>query len=206
MGLTIKELKDEISQHLQDPSNRLLNRDSILEFINSAAWDAANQDWLISIEEDESLTLVADTYDYTVPSGFAYIDEVWIADSSGAYLEDNMAKYHEWWLVLDGAATVLRFSQTFFTIPGAYAIKLVGQARPTAEYSSDSTEIDAGLESFIRERAVAYAARHLARHGGDHAARYAALEQEALTFSDNFLQHQGERFQPKHYGRMVPGR
>jgi hypothetical protein len=204
MAWTVDELRDEIASHLQDPASQLVNRQQLLQFINSAAWDAANEGWVIALEEDESLTLAAGTYDYTIPSGFAYLHEVYVANAGGTYGEAELVPLNRWRLVYNSSAAKLRFSEEFFTITDTRSVKLVGQARPTSEYSEDTDNIDAGMESFIRERATMYAARNLSRHGGQHAQQYAQLEQEALQTSELMLRQQPERFQPKEYARPVP--
>ena len=205
MALTIEELRDEIAQHLQDPTHLLVGRSKLLEFINSAAWDAANEGWVIHIEEDESLTTATDTYDFTVPAGFAYIHEVYVADSNGDFGEDDLVPLTQWRLAFDSAVAVLRFSFEFHTIVDGRVIKLIGQARPTSEYTDDADIIDAGLESFIRERGIMYGARNMARHGGQHAQQYAQLAQETFQSSELMLQQQADRYRPKEFARPVPG-
>jgi hypothetical protein len=206
MPLTIDELRDEIANHLQDPASRLVNRAQLLEFINSAAWDAANEGWVVDLEEDESLSLTTGTYAYTVPASFVFIHEVIIADAAGDYPLSQLVPWSQWQIVMNGDTVQLLFSKDRFTITNGRAVKLRGQARPTSEYTSGTASVDAGMESFIRERAVMYGARNLSRHSGAHAQQYAQLAQETLQTSELMLQQQAELFRPKEYSRVVPSR
>jgi hypothetical protein len=204
--LTIDECRDELAHHLQDPAGQLVNRDQLLEFINSAAWDAANEGWVIDLEEDESLTLAASTYAYTVPASFAYVHELVIADAAGDYPLSQVVPWSQWQIVMNATTVQFLFSKDRFTITVGRSIKVRGQARPTSEYSEGTDNIDAGLESFIRERAIAYGARNLSRHSGAHAQQFAQLAQEAMLTSAALLQQQGELLRPKEYARVVPSR
>lgn len=206
MALTIDELRDEMAHHLQDPASQFVNRAQLLAFINSAAWDAANEGWLLDTQ-DESLTLTSGDYEYNVPSGLAYIHEIWREATTASGIYPTFVPWHQWEIVLDAAgAPAIHFSRDSFTVTVGIDLRLKGQTRPTTEYSSGSSNIDPGMESFIRERAVAYAARNLSRHGGAHAQQYAQLAQEAMATSESLLQQQSDLFRPKRYSRVVPGR
>lgn len=206
MPLTIDELQGEMAHHLQDPASTLVNRAQLLEFINSAAWDASNEGWLLNTQ-DESLTLTSADFEYDVPSGFAYIHEIWQEATAGTGVYPTFIPWYQWEIVLDAAGSpAIHFSRESFSITNAIDLRLKGQTRPTTSYTSALANIDAGMESFIRERAVAYAARNLSRHGGAHAQQYAALAQEAMVTSESLLQQQAELFRPKLYARVVPGR
>lgn len=203
MPLTITELRDEVSHHLQDPANLLVSQGQLLEFINSAAWDAATNDWLVPLD-DVSLVTAADTYQYAVPANFQYIHDVWL-ESGTADLYDRRVLRNQWRLLLVGATPTLYFDPDLFTIVATRNLKIVGHRRPTTEYTETST-IDTGLESFIRERAVAYAARNLARHGGQHAQQAGQLEQLAWQTSEALLQNRPEQYRLHVRSRLVPGR
>lgn len=204
MPLTVDELRDELAHHLQDSAHALINRNQLLEMINSAAWDAANGDWLIPLD-DETLETVAATYEYAVPASFLYIHDVWL-ESATAGLFDRRILRNQWRLLLTGTTPQLVLDPDLHTITATRNLKLQGHRRPTTEYSEGTTNIDTGLESFIRERAVAYAARNLSRHGGQHAQQYAQLAQEAWQMSENLLQNRPEQYRLHIRSRLVPGR
>ncbi|KKN84457.1 hypothetical protein LCGC14_0289190 [marine sediment metagenome] len=205
MALTVDELRDEMSHHLQDPARLLVNDDQLLEFINSAAWDAANEGWVVDLDETESTTLSSGTYAYDVPASFVYVHELIVADAAGDYPLSQLIPWSKWQIVMNGATVQFLLSKDRFTITDGRAVKVRGQARPTAEYSADGS-IDAGMESFIRERAIMYAARNLSRHSGGHAQQYAQLMVEAKATSDELFTRQAELFQPKTMSRVVPSR
>ncbi len=206
MPLTIDELRDEISHHIQDPGNRLVNRNQLLEFINSAAWDAAASGLVIPLEENESIALASSTFDYTVPDDFAYIHEIWQEATTGTGTYPNFIPWNRWQLAYDGGVAVIRFSREFFTPVASIDLQVKGHSRPTSEYTSATDNIDAGLESFIRERAVSYAARYMARNSSSQAQQYAQLVQEAFQTSEALLQQQEEFLRPNVYSRAVPNR
>ncbi len=206
MPLTVDELRGEIAHHVQDPAYLLVNRAQVLTFINSAAWDAQNEGWLLDTQ-DESITFSSSDFEYDVPSGFAYIHELWMEGTTGTSVYDTFIPWHQWEIVLDAAGSpAIHFSRESFTPTATIDLRIKGQTRPTTEYASASANIDTGMESFIRERAIAYAARNLSRQGGAHAQQYAVLAQEAMVTSESLLQQQAELFRPKLYARVVPGR
>lgn len=205
MPWSVTELREEISHHLQDPAHTLVNYDSLIDFINSAAWDASNEGWVVDVQ-DESLTLAATDFEYDVPAGLAYIHEIWQENTAADGTYPNFIPWHQWEIVMDASSTpAIHFSRQSFTPVVSIDLRVKGQARPTVEYG-ESDSVDAGMESFIRERAVAYAARNLARKGGVTAQLYAQLEQVAMEKSMELMQQQAELFRPKRYARVVPGR
>lgn len=277
MPLTVEELRDEISHHIQDPARTLISDGQLLEFINSAAWDAANKGWLVDLQDDESLYLATSTFEYAVPASFAYIHEIWeegdatdvgsnlnealdtsetdvdvvngtlyaVGDriridsewmqvtavvanvltvtrgvlgtiaathTSGTAIFRGPGTYNRWlpwsrWQIKRGLSNspVIWFDNDLFTITVGHRLRVLGQSRPTTEYGEDAS-IDTGMESFIRERAVAYAARNLSRSGSQHAQTFPPLGAEAYAASEDLLQQQAELFRPKRYSRVVPGR
>lgn len=207
MPLTVDELRDEIANHLQDPAALLLNRDQLLEFLNSAAWDSANEGWVIDLQDDESINIATGTFEYAVPTGFSYIHDLFEETTAASSVFTNWIPWSRWRLKMGLTnQPVIWFDDQLFTINNGFGIRILGQGRPTTEYTSGSANIDTGMESFIRERAVAYAARNLSRHGGQHAQQYGQLAQEAFEISEMMLKHQAELFQPKRFSRKVPGR
>ncbi len=205
MPLTIVELQTEMGHHLQDAAHTLLNTAQLLAFINSAAWDAAAEGWLLDTQ-DESLTTAANDYEYDVPAGLAYIHEIWTEAVAAAGTYPTFVPWHQWEIVLDAVSTpAIHFSRESYTPIATIDVRLKGQTRPTSEYAA-SASIDTGMESFIRERAVSYAARNLSRQGGAHSQMYAQLSEVAMVKSETLLQQNAEFFRPKAFSRAVPGR
>lgn len=206
MALTVAEALNELSVHIQDPAHQLLNRAQLTACINSAAWDASAEGWVIETQ-DESLSLGSSDYEYDVPAGIAYIHEIWMEAATGTGTYPTFIPYYQWQIVMDTSSTpAIHFSRDSFTPTASIDLRLKGQTRPTVEYSSETSNIDAGMEAFLRERAVMYAARNLSRKEGAQAQSYLALAQEAFQISELLMQQQAEFFRPKKYSRAVPGR
>jgi len=136
--------------------------------------------------------------------------------------------------VIDNAPVIV-FDSRLYTFTAGDRLKVVGQKRPT-EYTSDTETIQAGMESFIRERAIAYAARTLAMlpveghiaqaqaTEGDtpssgarlasilpgaeerRAARLMALSERCLANSEHMLSMHPAEFRVKPNSRRVPTR
>ena len=131
-------------------------------FINDAVQDAKNSGWLITLEDDESLTFVANTYEYAVPASFAYVKELRVENTGTTPSTwDEIVSKHLWEIRLDGGVPKI-FIHNGFPIPVDKKMKVIGQKRPTI-YSSGSAgmaeTVDEGFESFIRERATAFSLR-----------------------------------------------
>ncbi len=202
MPLTIEELRDEIAQHLQDPSHLLVGRAQLLEFINSAAWDAANGDWLLP-KSEESIETAASTYEYAVPTGYEYIHDIWLESSTANQFDERILR-NQWKIGLVSTAATIIFDSILWTIVATRNLKLDGHARPTTEYAS-SGSIDVGLEAFIRERGIMYGARNLSMHGGQHAQQYSKLAEQTFQTSESMLQNRPEQYRLHLRSRAVPG-
>jgi len=202
MALTVVELQDELANHLQDPSRFLLANSQHLEFINSAAWDAANNDWLLP-KNDNSLETAASTYEYSVPSGFEYVHDVWMESGTADQYDERILR-NQWKIGLVDAVAKVIFDSVLWTVTATRNLRLNGHARPTTEYT-DSSSIDVGLEAFIRERAIMYGARNLSSHGGQHAQQYSGMADRAMQTSEAMLQNRPEQYQLHFRSRFVPG-
>lgn len=170
-----------------------LSQANYLSFVNDAVADLLAAGWVLPLEEDESLTQATDTYSHTIPATFAYISEVRV---EGSAYDESVPKW-QWRLGYDGANPVLVFDSRWWTPTDTKKIKLVGQQR-LAAYTTTGT-VHAGIEAFVRERAVAYACAHLA--SGSSA--LAKLRQRLAEFywgtSESLLTHQPDQH------KVVPG-
>jgi len=130
------------------------------QFLDDAIDDIRSSGWLLPIEEDESLTMVADTYQYDVPASFAYIQDLFEEDSSTADLYTEAIPQHMWKPGYDGGNPTIEFNANLWTpVPGK-SIKVVGQQRPS-KYTADSDTVEDGFIGFMRVRAQAYALLYL---------------------------------------------
>lgn len=203
--MDVSTLKKEVASHISDPAMRQVTGRQILSFLNSAARDAASRGIYIPLEEDESLELASNDYDYTVPSGFITIAEVWLENTTQAGLFDRLVPRYMWRLGLDAGVPVLRFNSDVFDIEAGKNLKLVGQKRPST-YTDDADTLDPGLESFLRERTISYSARYLARGGSNYSRQYATLAQESYATSELFLSSSPQEFRMRPDSRKVLGR
>jgi len=156
-------MKKRVAMAAQDPLMRQLDDAQYGEMINLAVQDLGAAGWLLPIVEDESIVFVANTYEYNVPADFAYIRSLRYEDDTvtPSTYDYEIPKMH-WRLAYIAADTpAIVFDSRLYTFTAGDHLKVVGQKRPT-EYTSDSDTIEAGMESFIRERAIAYTARTLA--------------------------------------------
>ncbi|MCH8065867.1 MAG: hypothetical protein IIC90_08600 [Chloroflexi bacterium] len=131
-------------------------------FINDAVQDAKNSGWLLTLEDDESITFVANTYQYNVPASFAYVKELRVENTrTTPSTWDEIVPKHFWEIRLDSSVPVF-FIHQGFPIPVDKKMKVIGQQRPTI-YSSGTVgmaeTVDEGFESFLRERATAFSLR-----------------------------------------------
>ncbi|KKN84456.1 hypothetical protein LCGC14_0289180 [marine sediment metagenome] len=132
--MTLNEMYEALANHLRDPMLRVLYPHQLLEFINSAARDAAGEGFFIALEDDESLSLVTSTYDYDVPSDFALIHDIWQETTAGGGVYDLWIPHNHWALRYNGSAPQIHFDDDLFSITNARVLKILGQARPS-EYS-----------------------------------------------------------------------
>lgn|SRR5574341_345751 len=205
MAMTVVDLLGEVAEHLHDQNMERLDADRLITFLNSAARDAANEGWYVHLEEDESIALVADTYDYNVPATFVYIDQLWLESATTDGLFDRFLPYHYWYIVLDDTVPQIRFDSQFMIIEAGKNIKVVGQKHPST-YTVGSGSIDQNMESFLRERTIAYAARFLARAGEDFDGAYDKLASEAFAISERLLHSHPQAMRQRPNAQYVPGR
>lgn len=102
-----------------------------------------------------------------------------------------------------GSRPQIVFNSDFFNFTAGTPLQLVGQKRP-ATYSAGTDTVDAQMESFLIERATAYAARFLyAQNGAAHLNR---VYQESLSLSAAFLARHPAEFRVRASSTRVPGR
>ena len=95
------------------------------------------------------------------------------------------------------------FDKRFFSFTSATPIQFIGQRRPTTSYASGNT-IDADMESFLLERAIAYAARFLYAQGD--APHMQSVYRDAMASSTQFLRSHPQEFRVRPNSTLVPGR
>lgn len=197
---TVGDIKKSIALRVQDPAKQVVTDALLLQFINDAAKDAESGGWLSDLSEDTSITLTQGQADYDVPANFAYIKEL--------FFGTNRIEQLFWRLVLVSGMPKIRFDTRVYSIQSG-TLTVVGYKKPKTNYVDDAETIDASIDSFLRERATAYAASYLGRSGTQVSQRYEQLFQDAWAISSQLLQDR-QVLQQAFFGlnelRRVPGR
>lgn len=95
------------------------------------------------------------------------------------------------------------FHSSFFSYTAGTHLQIVGQRRPTSVYSASDT-LDSQMESFIVERATAYAARFIFAQGD--APHLDQVYRESMATSAAFLTRHPQEFRVHPNSTRVPGR
>lgn len=95
------------------------------------------------------------------------------------------------------------FHSSLFSFTAGTPLQVVGQRRPTTVYTATDT-LDAQMESFIVERATAYAARFLFAQG--EAPHLDVVYRESLATSEQFLRLHPAEFRVKPNSTRIPSR
>lgn len=102
-----------------------------------------------------------------------------------------------------GSRPQIVFDSDYFSFTAGTPLQLIGQKRPSV-YTTGSDTLDPHMESFIVERATAYAARFLFAQG-DHP-HMDAVYRESLMLSGEFLKRHPAEFRVRPNSTRVPGR
>ncbi len=120
---------------LHDPTNKF----RVHEYhtaINRAI-DALSR--LILIDKvDETLSLVASTYEYNIPSGFLAIDSIYMETSTASLFEAR--PIDSWlWKVVNKATPVIVFNRDHWSPTASRDLRLIGQAKQATLSAESST-------------------------------------------------------------------
>lgn len=207
---TRAQLRTGIALRVHDPSMAEITSDNYDYLINQAVNDLTSEQIVLPLAEDETTILGAATYTYTVPADFAYIKELRLesAVASGKY--PTAIHPTLWRLTIEtGTTPVIYFDENDFTIVVGAKVKVVGQKR-VAEFAigagGDAVVVPVGLESFIRERAICYAAQIAAGGVSELSAWRRALAEECWQRSLFLLQRIPREYRPLPDAKRVPER
>lgn len=156
--MLVSTLKKEIALSATDPTMRGVSSQQYLVFINQAVDDLIGYGWLTPIAE-ETIDMVADTYDYAIPASWAYIRQILYEDSLGRYGQD-VPDIH-WRLSYGATGAQISFDPQLWAPDTGYHIKLIGQKRPS-RYTTDAEVVEDLFVAFIRERASSSALEYMA--------------------------------------------
>lgn len=197
----------QIARRCHDTSQVEITAAGYLDFINMALDDLAAAGWLEPQVSDESLILASSDYDYNVPSGFAYLSRITVADSDGEFPQQNEVPQHQWHIDLDVASTpeIYFRPDVFDQLISGRALKVVGQKRPSTGVAGSAT-IVAGMEAFVRERATSYALEHLADGLSELSQTRMRRSEQTWAKSEQMLGRHPMEFRVKPNSLYVPGR
>lgn len=203
--MELSDLIADCALMIGDPDYKQVSMSQWVRLAKQASYDARNRDWFIPAEENESLTVADNTYEYAVPVDFAYIRRLEQSDTinnTTVYL-DNIPDGH-WEPRLNGEIPVIKFHSITALITGRY-IKVIGQKRPTL-YNSPNQQIDYGMESFLRERMLYFAFRLTGAGVSDLARWRQQMAMQSWATSEKFMEYHPQEFRMDPGARYVPRR
>jgi len=103
---------------------------------------------------DATLETAADTYEYTIPSGFVYIDEIFQESGTADRYSPSANRIDlRHWRILHGTTPKIWFDNNWVSLTAGRNLRLVGQQSPS-ELSLDADECDVS-EAYIVYQAKA---------------------------------------------------
>ena len=153
---SVLDLVDDVIDGIRGPDAIEITIPQVQSFINQAVYEARSSGWLLPMEDDESLTFASNTYEYAVPSDFAYVYELRVEDDTTSPSTWNQIIEHHLWDIRINSSAPYFFFHRAMVLPVPQSLKVVGQKRLTV-YSALATTIDPGVEAFLRARASASA-------------------------------------------------
>jgi hypothetical protein len=200
---TATALALQVALRVRDPEQEELTAAQYLSFVNMALDDLSAAGWLLPQAENETLTFATGTNEYAVPSGIAYIRRLMQPGSDGSYDALGIIPSHFWWINHDAQIEFLADFASQMT--DGKAIRITGQKRPSTGVVGSDT-IQPGMEGFVRERAVAYAAEFLAAGDSNLAAFRQRMADSNWPKSEKMLANHPMEFRVKPSSIHVPGR
>src|SRR3990167_2821652 len=203
---TVTELEADIALRLHDVANAELTAAQLLTLINQAVRWAKNSGVLIRIEEDESITEANNTYSFTVPASFAYINQLIQQNTATlTYDPENTIDANAWRLGLDGSNPTIFLDRIRYIPYAGGHIKVIGQKRPTI-YTAGANTVDEGLENLLTERALFYGFSFVAAGRSEYAQWRQQETLLARAESELALSRAPQQFRMRPGSRYVPGR
>ena len=103
---------------------------------------------------DATLAVVADTYEYTIPTGFVYVDQIFQEESTADKYSPSADLFDvRHWRILHGSTPKIWFDPNYVTLTTDRNLRLTGQSAP-AQLALDATTC-AVLQSYIIYQAKA---------------------------------------------------
>lgn len=202
--MIVDELINMCALQVSDSDFKEFDKGKWLMCLNAASQDARNSGWLRHIDDDTSITIAASTYTYTVPDDFAYIYELRMEDTqNGTSAYTRQIPFLHW--NIHTQTNPVFFFNTITSLEVGKHIMVVGQGRPTI-YTDLNQTVDAGFESFLRERTVAYACQILGGGISELSKWRQVLAGMKMNSSEVFLRRHPQEFRVMPGSVVVPGR
>lgn len=196
----------QIARRLNDASQQAISAAGYLDYINMALDDLTMEGWLQPHNEDSSISIVSGTYDYNVPSGFAYIRDMYIADPDGHFPLSYGIPQIQWRLGLNssGVAQIHFWPDAWDLNTNGRSLLIIGQKRPSVNVAGSDTMVPQFV-SFCRERGLSYAADQLGGGDDEPSRQRSRLAESAWAKSNLMLAKQPMEVRVKPNSRIVPG-
>ena len=204
MAYTVANLKTDIALRIHDVDNNEVSSAQLLNFINMAVRDMQNAGWILPISDDTSLTEDANTYTFTVPDDFVYINRI-LRENVATETYDYEFPSDMWRLDFISDVPTLTFDERQYQADAGALLMIKGQKRPTI-YTDDSDNIDNMTWSFLRERATYYAASFVAGGLSQYSQYRQKLADTAFAISEQQLSRSPQEFRMFPNSKKVPGR
>jgi hypothetical protein len=130
-----------------------LHRDFSPEEINNAINMAIQmvEDEALQDNTDETLVVLANTFEYEIPAGFYSIEDIYQEESTtGLYKESGRIDLRNWKIIDSGGDKYLWINSDIVTLTTGRHLRLVGQTRATA-LSLDAEETDINPSYIIQQ-------------------------------------------------------
>lgn len=200
-------IKAGVALRIHDPDKNELTDAQLGTLVNQAIDDLTAAGIVLPLAEDESLTIASGTSTYNVPAGFAYIRELRLESTAGNGEYPNAVHPSLWRLTIEtGSTPIIYFDENEFddATEDGKALKVIGQKR-VAQLAGSET-VPPGLEGFIRERAIAYAAEFVAGGQSELAQQRRRLSEVAWARSNEILATVPREYRPLPDSKRVPER
>lgn len=199
-------IKTYVAVRIHDSGKTEVSDANLGYFVNQAIDDLTLAGIVLPLEEDESLTFATGTFQYTVPASFAFIYELRLESAAASGKYPTAIHPSLWTVVYDGAAAKFQFNENEAPVTtwNGLKMKIRGQKRVPQLTGTDTVE--PGLEGFIRERGVSYAAEFVSGGGSQLEAQRRRLGEVAWDRSERMLARIGPAYRARPDCVRVPAR
>tara|TARA_R110000764_G_scaffold44258_1_gene99648 strand:+ start:82 stop:900 length:819 start_codon:yes stop_codon:yes gene_type:complete len=129
--LTVADLVEVHRRFTVEEYNRAINH----------AIDQVAMDALVD-RVDESITLTSGTYQYNLPTQFLYIDDLWISDVNGDWVE-QLPLDQKYWRPVKKSTLLIEFIKERYSPLTSHKVRIVGMASPSIlDTDAETTPID----------------------------------------------------------------